>query len=120
MVSAVRGLFLSKTHMKKLSKYLTPKIITALSLIIVSNLGWLIPISVIPWLDIDLERKALVSLSWVIFGQVSYNAGLLLVGADILKKFHQKKIKLQAIRIQFALFLRVLTKPGRWVKFFRT
>lgn len=96
--------------MKKIPKHINPKILTALSLMLISNLGWLIPLTIVPWLEINIQHKALIGGACLVFGQVTYNIGLFMLGADLLKKLRRKKIRLQAINQQFSILVRLIKK----------
>ncbi len=70
------------------------KIILAASLMLISLLGWIIPLFVLPWLDLSLKEKALATTFWLIFGQVTYNIGFVIAGVKvwaIFKKWRAKR-----------------------------
>lgn len=82
----------------------------ALFLMIISNLGWIMPILIVPMEQVDIEHKAIFIAGWVIFGQVTYNVGFFIAGAEIVKKLRKKGITLHGIHTQLILFARSLTR----------
>jgi hypothetical protein len=81
------------------------KVVLALFLILISNLGWLLPITVVPFLKMDLEHKGFIVALCVIFGQITFNLGLLLAGAHALKLIRDKKEDIHLFWIQARLLL---------------
>lgn len=79
-------------------------------LMIISNLGWVLPITVIPLLDISLEQLGLYTLICLIFGQVTYNVGLFMIGAQLLKRLKIKGIHFKDIRMQTLLLIKNIKK----------
>lgn len=87
-----------------------PRFARALFLMIISNLGWIMPLLIVPMRFVDVEHKAFYILGWIIFGQVTYNIGFFLAGATIVKKLRKKGFTLHFIHVQFDLFIRSLTR----------
>jgi hypothetical protein len=94
----------------KLKKIFTPKITFALFLMLISNLGWILPILLVPLLEYSLEIKAFLVAGLIVFGQVTYNLGLLLVGANIYKRLKKKHINLKYVWTQASVFFKLLEK----------
>jgi hypothetical protein len=74
------------------------KIAIGIFLMIISLLGWIIPFAVIPFLHISAQHKALCITAWLIFGQVTYNLGFILVGSLLIIKIRQNKISWKKIK----------------------
>lgn len=86
------------------------RFIFAAGLMIISNLGWVLPITVIPLLDISLEQMGLYTLICIIFGQVTYNVGLFMIGAQLLKRLKLKGIHFKDVRMQTLLLIKNIKK----------
>lgn len=87
-----------------------PRFAIALFLMIISNLGWIMPILILPMEYVDVDRKALYIMLWIVFGQVTYNVGFFIAGAEIVRKLRNKGFTLHYVHVQFDLFVRSLTR----------
>jgi len=104
-----------KNFFKK--KTIDLKVTIALVLIIGSNLGWLLPITLIPWLNLPVKTKAILSSISIVMGHVTYNLGLFLVGERIVRQLKKKNINLQWLWNQAKVFVQVLKHLVRHRKF---
>ena len=86
-----------------------PRIAFALFMMIISNLGWIMPLLIVPMEYVDVERKGLYILAWIIFGQVTYNIGFFIAGSQVVKKLRDKGITLHNIHTQISLFAKAIT-----------
>lgn len=87
-----------------------PRFALALFLMIISNLGWIMPLLIVPMEYADVEHKAFYITAWVVFGQVTYNIGFFLAGAELVKKLGKKGHPLHYIHVQLKLFVKSITK----------
>jgi len=101
--------------MKKLDKHS----ILALFLIISSNIGWILPIFVIPVRDWEMHHKVIVSGILITYGQISYNVGLFMIGREVFIKLKEKKIDLRKILHQLFLFMKLTLRRSNLVHFIR-
>jgi hypothetical protein len=93
-----------------ISKFLSPKVIFALSLMLISNLGWIVPLITVPWLPWTVEQETAWAIFWIVFGQITYNIGLFLAGAVLIKKLRARKVVLEYFWNQYRLLKRFLKK----------
>ncbi|MBU0580697.1 MAG: hypothetical protein KKA19_05935 [Candidatus Margulisbacteria bacterium] len=89
---------------------ISTKTLIALLLMLISNLGWFLPITIIPLLKIPLKTKTILATSSIIFGHITYNLGLFLAGARIVHHLQKKKINLHWFWNQSILFIKTLKK----------
>lgn len=73
------------------------KLIIAFFLILGSNLGWLLPITFIPFLKIPIEHKAAATTISIIMGHATYNLGLLLVGARLVTEIKKRHSSIKVL-----------------------
>jgi len=78
------------------------RLVFAFLLMLLSNLGWLLPITLIPFLPLSLEDKAFAATFSIIMGHVFYNIGLVLAGSHVvyLVKKHRQNIRFFWIQAQ--------------------
>jgi len=98
------------TYVKFLNKNIDTKFIIALSLMLISNLGWIIPLSVIPWLGVSVEERAVLATGFIIFGQITYNIGLLMLGKKVINKLKKRKINFKYFWVQSKLLIHGIKK----------
>ncbi len=89
------------------------RLVIALSLMLLSNLGWLLPITFIPFLPISLEDKAVAVTLSIIMGHVLYNAGLILAGSHVVHLVKRHRQNLIFFWTQAGMFFRSLMKNFR-------
>ncbi|MFC1516958.1 transporter suffix domain-containing protein [Candidatus Margulisiibacteriota bacterium] len=82
----------------------------AVFLMAISNLGWALPVFLIPFLEIPLKTKALLTTSLIVFGQVTFNLGLILLGGQVIHRLRKEKINLKHIGDQFRILLKIKKK----------
>jgi hypothetical protein len=87
-----------------IKKKINKKFATALFLMIISNLGWLLPLILVPVLKISIQAKALLTTGCIIFGQITYNIGFFMIGGQFIKRLKNKKINLKYFWTQINIF----------------
>jgi len=91
--------------MFKFNKEIDRKLFIAVFLMIISNLGWMVPLFIVPWLSISIETRVIVISSFVIMGHITYNLGLFIAGSRVIKRLKQtKNFHLVSIFSQLRLF----------------
>ncbi|MFC1477919.1 hypothetical protein ACFL57_00485 [Candidatus Margulisiibacteriota bacterium] len=86
------------------------KTFLGLALMLLSHLGWIIPVTLIPLLNMSLQANAILVTACVIYGNVTYNLGMVLFGADIVKRLRHKGINLKWLWVQIGVLKKVLRK----------
>ena len=96
-----------------------------LFLVLLSNLGWLLPIILTPFLKVDLETKAFIAFVFIVLGQIAYYLGLVIAGKHLLHMLREKKETIRSFWMQFRLFISSIQKEfldrsaKHWHKIFR-
>ena len=79
-------------------------------LMLLSHLGWIIPVFLLPALDVSWKIKGVLLTLCLIYGNVTYNLGMVLVGADLVRRLKQKQINLQWLWVQIGVLVRMIKK----------
>ena len=86
------------------------KVIAGLVLILVSHLGWIVPALVVLLWEVSVQVKGVVIAGGVIFGNITFNLGLVFVGANLFKRLKSKNLNLKLVWNQVGVFVGVVRK----------
>jgi len=95
------------------------KLLVAVILMLISNLGWILPLFVIPWLPLTIELRVALASIFVIFGHITYNLGLFIAGSKMISFLRRRKdYNLISVISQIKLLLFISSVRFRY-SFFR-
>ena len=80
------------------------KVLTGISLMLISHLGWIVPLILLPLLHDSLKIQALIVFVCLVFGNITYNLGMFLVGAEFVARMKLNHINMRWLWVQARLF----------------
>ncbi|MFA5927754.1 MAG: hypothetical protein WC838_00420 [Candidatus Margulisiibacteriota bacterium] len=86
------------------------KVLSGLFLMLISQLGWIAPLIILPLGRSSLESKGLILAFWLVFGNVTFNLGAFLVGAELIKKLRRQRFNLHFVWGQMLFLYKIVHK----------